>query len=235
MELAGKVAIVTGVSKGIGLETARLFLEKGVKVAGWSRTAPELKHENFYFFATDIGNVESVNNAYNHTVKHFGEDIHILVNNAGMGYDELIEEMPVDEWVRMFDVNVHGVFYCSQMVVPRMKEMGEGHIFNLSSIAGTIGVERLSAYCGTKFAVRGISQSMYKELRDYGVKVTCIDPGSVQTNFFDNISSIEVNENMMKPEWIADSIVYLTQTPENYHPVEFEVRPLMPKGRKTVN
>jgi NADP-dependent 3-hydroxy acid dehydrogenase YdfG len=232
MNLSGKVAIVTGASKGIGLAVVNMLLENGVKVAGWSRTPPETEHPDFFWFATDVSNIDSVNNAYNHTVKHFGSDIHILINNAGVGYDGLIEEMPVDEWVRMFDVNVHGLFYCSQMVIARMKEMGEGHIVNIGSIAGTTGTETLAGYCGTKFAVRGISQAMYKELRDYGVKVTCVNPGSVQTEFFNNIDSINVTANMMEPSWIAGSVLHLLETPENYHPVELEVRPLMPKGRK---
>lgn len=234
MELNHKVAIVTGCSKGIGLATVNVLLDKGVKVSGWSRTAPDIKHENFLFHATDVRDIDSVNAAYNSTVKAFGEAIHILVNNAGLGYAALIEEMPVEEWIQMFETNVHGVFYCSQMVIPKMKEMGVGHIVNIASIAGKEGSPQLAGYCGTKFAVRGISQAMYKELRDYGVKVTCISPGSVQTGFFNNIEYIQVNENMMKQEDIAEAIVYCLETSLNLHPVELELRPLMPKGRKTV-
>lgn len=234
MEITDKVAIVTGCSKGIGLAAVNALLSKGVKVAGWSRTAPDIKHENFKFHATDVRDIDSVNRSYNATVKDFGESIHILINNAGLGYAALIEEMPVEEWVQMFETNVNGVFYCSQMVIPKMKEMGEGSIINIASIAGKEGTPQLSGYCGTKFAVRGISQAMYKELRDFGIKVTCISPGSVQTEFFNNIEYIQVNENMMKPEDIAESILYCLETSVNYHPIELEVRPLMPKGRKTV-
>ena len=232
MELINQTAIVTGASKGIGLSTVKILLEKGVKVAGWSRTSPDIKHENYRFFATDVKDIDSVNASFNATVKEFGEDINILINNAGIGYAALIEEMPVEEWTEMFEVNVNGLFYCSQMVIPKMKESGKGHIINIASIAGKEGTPQLAGYCGTKFAVRGISQAMYKELREYGVKVTCICPGSVQTNFFDNIDYIEVNENMMKPEDIAQSIIYTLETSANFHPVELEFRPLMPKGRK---
>lgn len=234
MDLKGKIAIVTGASKGIGIETVKALLEKGVKVAGWSRSEPAVKHSDFLYVYADVSDIDSVNAAYDKTIEHFGDNVQILVNNAGLGYAGLLDELKVEEWKKMFDVNVHGLFYCSRIVTARMKALGEGHIINIASIAGTIGTEGFSGYSGTKFAVRGISQSMYKELRDYGVKVTCINPGSVQTNFFDEISNIEVNANMMRPEWIADSIIYVLQTPENYHPVEFEVRPLMPKGRKSV-
>jgi len=231
MHLDGKVAVVTGVSKGIGLAVAEMLLSKGVVVAGWSRTAPPFKHEHFHFYATDVADIESVNSSYNLTVKALGE-VNILINNAGLGYMGLIDQMPVEEWTEMFNVNVNGVFFCSQMVIPSMREKGEGYIFNIASIAGLQASEGFAGYAGTKFAVRGISQAMYKELREYGVKVTCICPGSVSTNFFDNIEQISVTENMMKPHDIAESILYCLQTSENYHPVELEVRPLMPKGRK---
>jgi NADP-dependent 3-hydroxy acid dehydrogenase YdfG len=234
MQLSNKVAIVTGCSKGIGFETVKALLEKGVKVAGWSRTAPDLRDDNFRFYAADVRDIDSVNGAYNATVKDFGDTIHVLVNNAGLGFASLIEETPVEEWVQMFETNVNGLFFCSQMVIPKMKEIGEGHIINIGSIAGKDASASLSGYCGTKFAVRGISEAMYKELRDYGVKVTCINPGSVQTHFFDNIEQFSVNENMIKPEDIAGSIIYCLETSTNYHPVELEVRPLMPKGRKTL-
>jgi NADP-dependent 3-hydroxy acid dehydrogenase YdfG len=234
MDLNQKVAIVTGCSKGIGLATVKLLLDKGMKVAGWSRTAPDLKHPGFKFYATDVSDIDSVNAAYNATIKDLGDTVHALINNAGLGFASLMEEMPVEEWEQMFAVNVHGVFYCSQMVIPKMKESGEGHIINIASIAGKEGSPQLAGYCGTKFAVRGISQAMYKELRDYGVKVTCISPGSVQTNFFDSMEIFNVNDNMMKAEDIASSIVYCLETSVNYHPIELEVRPLMPKGRKTV-
>jgi NADP-dependent 3-hydroxy acid dehydrogenase YdfG len=234
MDLTNKVAIVTGCSKGIGLATVNALLEKGCKVAGWSRTSPDIKHSNFKFYATNVRDIHSVKAAFDLTTKDFGDSIHILINNAGIGFSSYLEEMPVEQWVKMFETNVNGVFYCSQLVIPKMKAMGEGSIINIASIAGKEGTPQLAGYCGTKFAVRGISQAMYKELRDYGIKVTCISPGSVQTEFFNNMEMYEVNENMMKPEDVAETIVYCLQTSVNYHPVELEVRPLMPKGRKVV-
>ncbi len=231
MELSGKVAVVTGVSKGIGLEVARLLLEEGVKVAGWSRSLPELKHPDFVHFKTDVSDPESVRRSYEQTITRFGGRIGILINNAGFGYDGLLEELSIEKWTEMFDVNVHGVFYCSRLILPGMKEMGEGHIVNIASIAGTTGSEQLSGYCGTKFALRGISQAMYKESRNYGVKVTVINPGSVQTGFFDSMESMRAHDHMMRPEWVAGSILQVLRTPDNYLPVELEVRPLMPKGK----
>jgi NADP-dependent 3-hydroxy acid dehydrogenase YdfG len=230
MKLEGKNAIVTGVSKGIGLETAKSLLEQGARVVGWSRTKPEIKHENFSFIPVDMGKFQSVKEAFEHSRQLVDDDFSILINNAGIGYQSEIEQMDHEKWHKMFDTNVHGVFYATQLVIPGMKKFDEGHIINIASIAGTNGLETMSGYCATKHAVVGISHSLFKELRNYGIKVTCVMPGSVNTQFFDTIDSIQANENMMTPQDIADSIVYILKTNKNYLVSDLEVRPLKPKG-----
>jgi NADP-dependent 3-hydroxy acid dehydrogenase YdfG len=229
MEVTGKIAIVTGVSTGIGLATVKALIDAGAIVAGWGRKAPAYTHERFHFFEADVRNFASVESAFNKTVTSLGDHIAILVNNAGLGSPALFEEITLDHWHEMFETNVNGVFYCSKLVIPLMKQREEGHIINLSSIAGTTGIENMSAYCGTKFAVRGISQSIYKELRPFGIKVTCIYPGSVKTNFFDVFPNVTLNDSMMRPEDIATTIVQAIQTHPNFHVVDVEVRPLKPK------
>lgn len=231
MELSNKIAIVTGVSKGIGLATAKLLLENGVMVAGWSRSKPNLQHKNFLFVSVDVGDNKSVKNGYEKSIKHFGHHIAILINNAGLGFEGLFEEMKDDEWHQMFKTNVDSIFFCSRLVIPEMKKMDNGHIINISSIAGTNGIAGMSGYCGTKHAVRGISQSMFKELRNFGIKVSVIYPGSVKTNFFDDIDSVATSDNMMMPEDIASTILHVLTTPPNYHHIDIEVRPLRPKGK----
>jgi len=231
MEILNKTAIITGVSKGIGLATAKLLLNNGVKVAGWSRSKPELNHENFYFVQVDVSDNNSVKAGYEQTVSHFGSQISILVNNAGLGFEGLFEEMSDNEWHQMFKTNVDSIFYCSRLVIPEMKKMDNGHIINISSIAGTNGIAGMAGYCGTKHAVRGISQAMFKELRNFGIKVSVIYPGSVKTNFFDDIDSVSTNDNMMMPEDIASTILHVLSTPPNYHHIDIEVRPLRPKGK----
>jgi NADP-dependent 3-hydroxy acid dehydrogenase YdfG len=226
MDLKNKMAIVTGSSRGIGLATVEMLLDNGVKVAGWSRSKTEVNHPNFKYIKVDISDVKSVENGHKETVSHFGNDIHILINNAGLGYSALFEDIKIEEWQQMFDTNVNGIFYTTRLVLPQMKKIQEGHIINISSIAGNTGVETLSGYCATKFAVRGISQALYKEVRNDGVKVTCIYPGSVQTNFFDDMNNVTVNENMMKPEDIASTILHCLTSSQNYHHVDIEVRPL---------
>ena len=231
MEIAGKLAVVTGVSKGIGLATVEALLDKEAIVVGWGRTAPDLQHANFHFIECDVRYNESVQRAFDQTLFKAGTHISILVNNAGLGIGANLEEQSIDDWHTMFDTNVNGLFYCTRLVLPGMKEQEEGHIINISSIAGTTGIEGMSGYCGTKHAVRGISQALYKEVRNYGVKVTCIYPGSVNTNFFDNFENITARENMMRPEDIASTILHALESHPNYHHVDIEVRPLMPKGK----
>ena len=230
MDLQGKLAVVTGVSKGIGLETVKALLNEGMTVAGWGRTAPDLAHDNFHFYATDVGNFEQVKTSYEKTLASLGQ-VSVLVNNAGLGFMGLLHEMPLNQWQQMFDTNVNGVFYCSKAVIPGMISQEEGHIINIASIAGITGIESMAGYCGTKFAVRGISHSLFKEVRNFGIKVSCIYPGSTNTNFFDEIDAVTANENMMRPEDIADSIVHVLNTHPNYHIVDVEMRPLHPKGK----
>lgn len=228
MELKGQVAIVTGSSKGIGLATAKALLEKGVRVAGWSRTETKIDHPNFRYYQTDVGDQQSVEVSFKKTLDDF-KAIAILVNNAGLGFTGNLDELPVDDWLTMFNINVNGIFYCSRLAIPAMKKLGYGHIINISSIAGMTGIEGMSGYCATKFAVRGLSGALFKEVRNFGIKVSCVYPGSVNTNFFDSIESIQANSKMMRPEDIAGTILHFLEGDPNYLPVDIEVRPLRPK------
>ncbi len=232
MQLNNQIAVVTGVSKGIGLEVVKLLIEKGAVVAGWGRNSPDFQHENFHFFSCDVSQEDSVESAFQQTTAKLGADIRILVNNAGFGVAGKFEEMSSQDWKSMFDTNVHGIFYVSKRLVPAMKAADEGHILNIASIAGLNGVANFAGYVGTKHAVRGISHSMYMELRDFGIKVSTIYPGSTQTNFFDEIEGGNANENMMRPQDVALTIVQTLETHPNYFVADVECRPLRPKGKK---
>lgn len=223
MDIQNKTAIVTGASKGIGLAITRALLEEGVKVAGWSRSAPEdLSHDHFYYFKADLTKQESVQQAYDQTIKELGKDIHILINNAGIGYQGVLEDMPVDKWRLLFDLNVHGIFYVTRLTIPQMKANREGHIINISSGAGTNGIAGMTCYCGTKHAVVGISHSLHQELRDFGIKVTCLSPGSVETGFSSS------RKNKLLPEDLAASVTHILRCPQNFHYTDLQVRPLQP-------
>lgn len=226
MELNGKTAIVTGASKGIGKSLVKALLQKGVKVTGWSRSAPDISHKNFHFVKADVGSHESVEKAFAESLAFLENNVHILVNNAGLGYFGKMEELPVDKWREMFDTNVHGVFYCSRKAIPVMKRQQSGHIINIASIAGLSGIEEATGYCATKFALRGISQSLFKEVRKSNIKVTSICPGSVNTEFFNDVADVTANETMLSPDEIANSILHILETPDNFLTVEMELRPL---------
>ena len=169
MILENKVVIVTGASKGIGLETAKALKEKGAKVCGWSRNPPDLNHDNFLYVETDVTKPDSVADAYQKTVDRFGKNIQVLINNAGMGFYGPMEDTSNEEWKMKFETNVDSIFYASKLVVPQMKVLDEGHIINISSIAGLNQVKIMVGYAATKHAVTGISHSMNQELRDFGI------------------------------------------------------------------
>jgi NADP-dependent 3-hydroxy acid dehydrogenase YdfG len=227
--MKGKKVIVTGSSSGIGLETVLALLKKGAKVAGWSRSAAQIDHKNHCHFKTDISDFKSVSASYRQTIDTYGT-VDILINNAGIGYASVFEDLDMSQWHRMFDVNVHGMYYCTKMVVPEMKSKGYGHIVNIGSIAGTTAVKNMVGYASSKHAVTGMSHSLFMELRNYGIKVSCIYPGSVKTHFFDEIEDIEPHDNMMQAADIANTIIHVLESPSNYHYVDVEVRPLKPKG-----
>lgn len=222
-----KTAVITGSSSGIGKSIVNILLEKGVKVYGLSRRDGGINHPNFHFIKTNIRDEKEVENAFNQI-----DSCDYLVNNAGLGKFALIEKTSIEDWKEMFETNVNGIFYCTRLVIEQMKRNGFGHIINIASTAGLEGYATASAYCGTKHAVRGISQALYKEVRDYGVKVTCVYPGSVKTDFFQHHPGIDAHDNMLNPDEVAEMIVAALQSSNSFHQVNLEVRPLQPQGAK---
>lgn len=232
MELKGKLAFVTGVSKGIGKELVTQLLEKGCYVAGFGRSNNLVENEHYRFFNCDVRRYDMVKNAVSEALNHFKQPVQIVINNAGLGYFGKMEDHSIEQWHQMFETNVNGIFYMCKETIPVIKQSGFGHIINIASVAGLEGYPEVSGYCGTKFAVKGISESMYKELRDFKIKVTCVYPGSVKTDFFVNSPGIKPHDYMLMPKDVASMIVWSLETPDNFHQVNLEVRPLQPKGPK---
>ncbi len=229
MDLKGKGVLVTGVSRGIGNALVKQFLEKGAIVGGMGLRDPQINHENFSFYTTNVRKFEEVERSIQSFVEKQGT-VHVLVNNAGLGYFGYIEDYSLEQIHQVYETNVYGTLYTCKLVAPIMKEQEYGHIVNIASIAGIEAYQQVSVYCGSKFAVKGISESLYKELRDFKIKVTCVYPGSVKTDFFDNSASIDAHDYMLMPEDVAQMIVHATETPDNFHQVNLEVRPLQPRG-----
>lgn len=229
MELNNRNAIVTGSSKGIGKALCLALLDKGMKVAGWSRTATDIEHENFKQVSCDVAHASSVAEAFKESYLLFGEQVDVLINNAGFGVFGRIDEQPFEQWKAMFDVNVHGIFHCTQHATRLMKQQQRGHIVNIGSIAGLVANENGSGYSGTKFAVRGISEALYKELKKDNIKVSCVYPGSVNTHFFDDVPGTNANDTMLHPEDVAALIINALETPDNFGIPNIEIRPMNPK------
>lgn len=231
MELKDKIAVVTGVSKGIGHATALQLLNEGAKVYGLGRNN-SIQHPNYTFIRCDVRTASEVEQAFKQVYAATQNKVHILLNNAGLGYFGMLEDISYEQWDELYQTNVNGIFYCCKQALPVMKQQQLGHIINIASTAALEGMPQVSAYCATKWAVKGLSESLFREVRDFRVKVTCIYPGSVKTDFFRNSANVKPHDYMLMPEDVAANIIYALKMPDNFHTVNLEIRPLQPKGPK---
>ncbi|HRO76815.1 MAG TPA: SDR family NAD(P)-dependent oxidoreductase [Crocinitomicaceae bacterium] len=231
MNLQNKTAIVTGASIGLGLAISKALVQKGCTVYGISRSTDKLltiQNElgnQFIPVSLDVSQKEMVKNWVNTTFSKTAQ-IDILINNAGIGYFGKIEEMEDGIWENLVNTNLNGMYYMTSQIVPFLKEnTATTHIINIGSVIGKVGREDSAAYCATKFAVSGFSESLFKELRTFDIKVTCVNPGSIETNFFKNIG-IEKSYTMMQPNDVANTIIHVLETPDNILIDEITLRPL---------
>ncbi|MFI5221301.1 MAG: SDR family oxidoreductase [Bacteroidia bacterium] len=232
MQLKNKIAVVTGVSQGIGYHSVRALLRKGAIVYGLGRNKNNIRGKNYHFIKCDVRVFMEVEKSFKRIFKETKNKIHVLLNNAGLGYFGNLEDISIQHWHEMFETNVNGIFHCCKMVLPVMKKNQEGHIINIASTAALEGYPQVSAYCSSKWAVRGLSESLYKEVRDEKIKVTCIYPASTKTGFFKNNPNIKPHDYMLMPEDVAKNILQVIEMPENFHTINIEIRPLQPKGPK---
>lgn len=234
MNLNSTTAIVTGVSSGLGRAIATALVNRGATVLGVARTVQALNEieeglgEQFVSVPLDLTNEKGVELWIKEMVNdHPTPDI--LINNAGAGYFDKVDELPLEKWKQMIDTNLNGMFYLTRKIVPLMKQNEQSsHIINIGSILGTLGNAEMSAYCATKFGTVGFSEALFKELRYDDIKVTCFNPGSIETDFFAE-SGIEKHENMLQPKALAETVAQVLQTPDNMLISNLTVRPLNPK------
>lgn len=233
MELQGATAIVTGASYGLGLEIAAALIARGARVAGWARSADRLETaagrfgDAFLALPCDVRDREAVNLAVARCRRELGR-IDVLVNNAGVGRFGPVDELSPRDWDEMLETNVTGVYNCIRAVVPVLKEQGSGHIVNIASIAGKVGNPGLSGYNASKFAVRGLSDALFKELRDFGIKVTAVFPGSIATDFSRERRSGATHR--MAPAEVAEVVLHALERSDNFLISEVVLRPLRPRG-----
>lgn len=235
MDLKGKTAIVTGATKGLGEAISMALIEKSAIVYGLGRDQKALEKierkagQHFHAVKLDISVEEDVKKWFTQEFEgKAGPDI--LINNAGVGSFAKIEETATGDWLKMINTNINGLFFMTQNAVSFMKiKSNHCHIINIGSILGTVGRAESSGYCATKFGVRGFSESIFLELRKYNIKVTCVNPGSIETNFFKD-SGVEAHHNMLQTSDIADTIIHILETPDNMLIDEITIRPLNPKA-----
>ncbi|MFK7845649.1 MAG: SDR family oxidoreductase [Rhodothermales bacterium] len=239
MILKDKVAIVTGASAGLGADFARELVRKGAHVYGTARRKNKLEAlkeelgDMFIPMTSDVREPAQVEQAIAQVVNEKGR-IDILVNNAGLGQFAKIDEMSLEQWDVQMDTNLRGVFLFSQAVLPAMKAQNVasgfgGHIVNIASVAGLVGNPMLTAYNASKFGLRGFSEALMKEVREDGIKVTCIYPGSIATEF-SSVAGSFGSPNPMESIDIAGTLIHVLEAPDNYLISEIMMRPLRPKG-----
>lgn len=194
IDLKDRCAVVTGGAAGIGLAIARRFAASGARVALWDLDESTAKASAAALGAghlglrVDVADEASVERATEATVVAFGR-IDALVCSAGItGPNTTTWEYPTDAWRKVFDVNVHGTFYCNRSVVKRMLERNYGRVINIASIAGKDGNPNAPAYSASKAAVIGLTKSIGKETAKTGVRVNCVTPAAVKTAIFDQMT-----------------------------------------------
>ncbi len=178
-----KLFPITGVSSGFGRAFAEAALAAGHRVAGTVRNAAG--QEQFEAMAPgrakgillDVTDFAAIDPAIARIEADLGP-IDVLINNAGYGHEGTLEESPLDEMRRQFDVNVFGAVAMTKAVLPFMRRRRAGHIINITSMGGFITMPGIAYYCGSKFALEGISEVLAKEVKDFGIKVTAVAPGS---------------------------------------------------------
>lgn len=182
------VWLISGCSTGFGRDLAELVLARGERVVATARNAQTIAHlaqgneDRCLVLPLDVTNPEQVQSVVRAAEEKFGH-IDVLVNNAGYGYLTAFEEGQAQEYRPMFETNVFGLIALTQAVLPGMRQRRCGHIVNLSSVGGFVGMPSSAFYAGSKFAVEGISESLAAEVKPFGISVTIVEPSAFRTDF----------------------------------------------------
>src|SRR5690242_6187372 len=204
LDFANRTAVVTGGAAGIGLAVAKRLAASGARVALWDRDASALDAaksavgNDATTSVLDVSDASAVDRAATATADALG-GIDVLVCSAGItGPNNVTWEYPVDDWRKVFDVNVHGLFYCNRAVVPIMQRKNYGRIVNIASVAGKEGNPNAPAYSASKAAVIGLTKSIGKELAKTGIRVNCVTPAAVRTAIFDQMTQQHIDFMLSK-------------------------------------
>lgn len=237
MNLEGSRCVVTGGSTGIGLATARQLAAAGGRVAICARTAETLEAAatelretgaEILSLRVDVSQEEEVDSLV-HAVNEAWGGADLLVNNAGIGVFGTFMDLDIDDYDRVFGVNVRGLFLCSRAFAPGMVEQGGGVIVNVASLAGKNAFAGGAIYSASKHAVIGMSKSMMLDLRPHGVRVLTVCPGTVYTPFFDRVDQFNpVEERSLQADDVAEMILHVVRLSDRATVSEFEIRAVNP-------
>ncbi|KRD82481.1 oxidoreductase [Bacillus sp. Root147] len=235
-----KVVIITGASSGIGEATAKELASKGAKLVLAARREDRLKKlqeeiqkngGQAIYKVTDVASHEQMEELAEYVLTEFGK-IDVMVNNAGVMPLSPVYQKKINEWDSMIDINIKGVLYGIAAVLPSMRERKEGHIINVSSIAGHLVFHASAVYSGTKFAVRAITEGLRKEEAPNNIRTTIISPGTISTELLESISDeelkseiVEVSKIGIEPASIARAIAFAIEQPSDVAINEMIVRP----------
>ncbi|WP_010649671.1 SDR family oxidoreductase [Oceanobacillus massiliensis] len=232
LKLEGKTAIVTGASSGIGKAIAMHLAKEGANVVLAARRKDKLdeltevinglESGRAIAIETDVSKQREIDSMITKAEMTFG-DIHIYVNNAGLVGKGAVRNHNVSEWDQMIDVNIKGVLYGVNAVLPGMLEKSSGHIINISSVSGHEVTKVSTVYSATKYAVRAISMGLEKELARTGVRVTNISPGMVETER--NSEHLPKDRKALDTDDIAQAVIYAVTQPRYVNVNEITVRP----------
>ena len=239
MDLTGKVALITGGSKGIGFGIAEKLVQADMQVALLARKGDEAKaaaeslnknNDNAALgLQADVRNPASLQDTVQQAVSHFGK-IDVAVANAGIGAFAPIGELTIEDWQRTIDTNLSGVFYTAKAVLEELIK-NKGYLITIASLAGTNFFENGAAYNASKFGVVGLTQAIMLDVRQKGVKVSTIMPGSVATGFNDRTVDKKADAWKIQPEDVGQIVADLLKMPARTLPSKVEVRPSMPPGK----
>ena len=236
MKLENRVAIITGGGRGIGRATALAFAAEGADIVLAARTDSEISAvaeevralgRRALAIPTDVRHKAAVDAMVAQTLETFGK-VDILVNNAGVAIHNPIPKIREEDWDVTMAVNLKGVFLCTQAVFGLMCEQQSGHIVNVSSVSGKYGHVNGGAYCASKFAVVGFTETTNNEGRTHGVKASVVCPGPVDTKMRRDNHPDDVIEHLTLPADVAALILFLVTQPPRAHTLETVIRtPLM--------
>ncbi len=199
-----KVVVITGASSGLGEAAARHLAQGGAKLVLGARRlerlqalAKELSLGDDAVIQTDVTTLDQVKRLVDHAVQSHGR-VDVIINNAGLMPQALLERLQIDEWDRMIDVNIKGVLYGIAAALPYMKQQKAGHFINVSSVAGHKVAPGFAVYAGTKHAVRVLSEGLRQEVKPYNIRTTVISPGAVPTELPNSVTDPDAAERVRR-------------------------------------